>query len=360
MRPRLIRYFFFALSAISAGFAQNESLFSDLNAYNPVPSPDGKLVAFVQTGWGGKGGSGGFGRSNLVSEAKITDANGKIVNRAETECFVGEWLPDASAVVCYRDSRFGLVTTQGWIQQGTMRDKVPTSSRFVPAERVAFLPLLHRFAWIDRHSGDTILQTPEGAIGDYPGDLPTSDLIVPSPDGRYVAVAGTIAGNGFHLLTFDLKSRRWTDMGEVNVHPDQNWDYIKPSWNPWFSDSTHLTYISNNALYVATPDGGQKNKIADVVNAGLPVPSPDGKRIAYATFTPRPMKLRPDLRFWGDVALWAIPTTGGKPTRFTEPTSDTTYDLRWLNNTVLLFDRISDTPFYSQARIWKVNLGPAE
>jgi hypothetical protein len=48
--------------------ATNETLLSAENAYNPIPSPDGKYIAYVRTGWGKPGGSGGFGRSNLVSE----------------------------------------------------------------------------------------------------------------------------------------------------------------------------------------------------------------------------------------------------------------------------------------------------
>jgi hypothetical protein len=37
---------------------------------NPIPSPDGKYIAYVRTGWG-EGVFTSFGRSSLVSEVKI-------------------------------------------------------------------------------------------------------------------------------------------------------------------------------------------------------------------------------------------------------------------------------------------------
>jgi len=355
MRFRLAVMLFIAL-AVHALVAQKEELFSDLNAYNAVPSPDGKYVAFVKTGWGGERGSGGFGRSNLVSEVKIADDIGKLVSTSPIDSFVGEWLPDGSALVCYRDWRYGLATPNGWIKHSELPGIGDTSSGFAKAERVVFLSNLKRFAWLDRSRSGTLIQTPKGPIAETAEGLPTGDLIVPSPDGHYLAIAGMMSGQGFHLLTFDLQKRKWTDLGEVTIHPDENWDYLKPSWNPWFGDSSRLTYISGHSLYVASPDGTHKEKLVDVVNGGLPVPSPDGTQIAYALFTPRPMKQRPDLKFWGGATLWVVPSRGGKPIQVTQPTEDTTYGLRWLSNSALIFDRISDMPFYSHARIWKVRL----
>ena len=50
-----------------------ETLLNTDNAYNPIPSPDGKYIAYVRTGWGRPGGSGGFGRSNFLSEVMVID-----------------------------------------------------------------------------------------------------------------------------------------------------------------------------------------------------------------------------------------------------------------------------------------------
>ena len=342
---------------VQASVAQREALFSDVNAYNPVPSPDGKFVAYVQTGWNRERGISGFGRGHLESAVQIATPDGKIVGHGKIDSFLGEWLPDGSAFVCYRDWHFGLATADGWRQQAAMPDiSEMRTSKFVKAERVAFLVPLQRFVWIDRRPSKTLLQTPQGPIGEYEVGLPTSDLIVSSPDGRYLAIAGTIPGNGFRLLVFDVQKKSWSDFGEVTIHPSSDWDYIKPSWNPWFSDSSHLTYLSSSILYVATPDGSHKDKVTETENSGLPVPSPDGKYIAYVTFTPRPTRARPDLTFWGGATVWVIPSAGGKPSRATQSSDETTYSLRWLDNSTLFFDRISDVLFYAHARVWTVRL----
>src|SRR5215207_1618264 len=50
------------------------------NAYNPIPNAGGTLIAYVRTGWGRPGGTGGFGRSNLVSEVMLMDASGRVAS----------------------------------------------------------------------------------------------------------------------------------------------------------------------------------------------------------------------------------------------------------------------------------------
>ena len=57
--------------ALANGSGTNEAPLTEENAYNPIPSPDGKYVGYVRVGWGSLGGSGGFGRSNLASDVKI-------------------------------------------------------------------------------------------------------------------------------------------------------------------------------------------------------------------------------------------------------------------------------------------------
>jgi len=46
----------------------------------------------------------------------------------------------------------------------------------------------------------------------------------------------------------------------------------------------------------------------------------------------------------------------GEPQQVTSSAIDTTFDLRWAGNEMLVFDRIPDESFYSHARIWKVTL----
>lgn len=343
-----------------------EKLFSDMNAYNPVPSPDGKYIAYVKTGWDRTRGSGGFGRSNLISEVQFTVIGGAVVGHTgvnslvgqefsnRIDGFLGEWLPDSSAITCYRDHSFGLATTNGGKEKGTMQS--PASRDFAPAERVAYVAAWKKFVWLERSGQRTLLQTVQGPIGIIDSQIPTSNMIVPSPDGRYLAIAPTATAYGFHLIVYDIHEKKIADLGEATVHPSAEWDYIKPGWNPWFADSSRLTYVSGNVLYTARPDGTHKTKIAETANAALPVASPDGARIAFVSFTSRPMKNRPDLKFWGGSTIWVVSSAGGKPAPVTQASEDTTYDLRWLNRHTLIFDRIEETPFYSHARIWTVDV----
>jgi Tol biopolymer transport system component len=124
----------------------------------------------------------------------------------------------------------------------------------------------------------------------------------------------------------------------------------------WFPDSSRLTFFSGQRLIVAPPNGRQTTTLMNSPQkAGLPVPSPVGRYIAYATFVPRPRNIRSDLTFWVGTEIWTVPAddTSG-PKQITLPSEGTTYDLNWAGNTTLVFDRIADTLFYSHASLWAV------
>jgi hypothetical protein len=105
---------------------------------------------------------------------------------------------------------------------------------------------------------------------------------------------------------------------------------------------------------ITTPDGRQKTEIMVNGHAGLPAASPDGQSIAYVTFEPRPMKVRPDLQFWVGTTILVIPiSAGSKPRTITLKHPDEVYDLKWLNNGALVFDRVADEVLYQHARIWR-------
>jgi hypothetical protein len=74
---------------------------------------------------------------------------------------------------------------------------------------------------------------------------------------------------------YDIELKTWADLGEADIHPDRDWDYIKPSWNPWFADSSRLTYFTNDhsILSISTPDGNQRKNIQINVTAGIASPS---------------------------------------------------------------------------------------
>jgi len=190
-------------------------------------------------------------------------------------------------------------------------------------------------------------------------------LPIASPNGRYIAVVGPLPqygrAAGGNLLIYDLQKKTWAEFGPVVIHPDANWDYVKPSWDPWFADSSHLVYATETALFVSTPDGSEKRMILKLDGPhGLPVPSPDGKVVAFATFQSRPMNVRPDLMFWGDSTIWVTPISPNSTAKtVTYRNPDTTYDLRWLDSRTLVFDRIGDVVKYSDFqnyRLWKAEL----
>jgi len=112
----------------------SEILLSDSeNAYNPIPSPDGTMVAYVCTGRWGKG-TGGFGRSNLKSIVKVMSADGLLITEdGLAETFLAGWTRDGRALVCYRDWRYSLVSLDGRV---LLEGEIPESTgRYSRPER---------------------------------------------------------------------------------------------------------------------------------------------------------------------------------------------------------------------------------
>src|SRR5215203_6885839 len=88
-------------SCKAVGQPGNEVQLSETeNAYNPLPNPDATLIAYVRTGWGRRGGSGGFGRSNLVSEIMLVTASGEVVSREPlADAFLYGWSRDGKYII---------------------------------------------------------------------------------------------------------------------------------------------------------------------------------------------------------------------------------------------------------------------
>ncbi|MGH9742827.1 MAG: hypothetical protein ACRD51_10795, partial [Candidatus Acidiferrum sp.] len=156
------------------------------------------------------------------------------------------------------------------------------------------------------------------------------------------------------LRVYDRRGQRWTDLGTITIHPDKDWWYIQPNWNPWYADSSRLVFLHGSWLVISSPDGMQKTEIRIDGQAGLPVPSPDGKFVAYVTYEPRPKKARLDLRFWGGATVRVIAAAkGSRPRPVSKQSMDEVLDLKWLDNDTLVFDRVADEMFYEKARIWE-------
>lgn len=337
---------------------QPEKLFLTETAYDPVPSPDGKQVAFVLTGRDSTYGSGGFGRSNLRSVICFTDERGTQVHKTPSYRFLAGWLFDSSGVVSYRDWHFALTDLDGKERSAGSMPTMLEGDGPQGAERVAYDSNQKTFVWIEHSKTTSLLQTPGGTLATFAGLLPLSASIVPSPDGRYLAIGGPseYLYESHDLWVFDTQRNTWANLGRLDIHPDPNWDYIKPSWNPWFSDGRMLAFFSGNRLRVASADGRTRRTIRKVKNAGLAVPSKDGRTIAYATFIRRPGKIRPDLSFWGGSTIWVVPVKSGAAKQVTKPADAETFCLSWLTPSTLIFDRIGESLFNDDARIWTVSV----
>ena len=75
------------------------------------------------------------------------------------------------------------------------------------------------------------------------------------------------------------------------------------------------------------------------------------------SFEPRPQKERADLKFWGGTTVWVVSLIGKPEPRPVTPKSlDETYDLWWLADHTLVFDRVANVVFYKQSRIWKADV----
>ena len=355
MRTAVAGCLLLAFVATLAAAQRHEAILLDANAYDPVPSPDGKLIAYVVTGRKLQGGSGGFGRSNLETDVKFCDPDGQTLSTPQREGFLGEWLSDSSAVVSFRDWRFALLDLGGGAQSQSMLSDRNASDSINVSERVVYLAKIRKFVWIENSGSHTLLQTEAGPIAVFaPGTFPEYSVIAPSPDGRYLAIAGPELGQT--LWVYDTEKKTLVNLGTITIHPDSGWNYFVPAWNPWFPDGKHLAFFSESTLRVASPDGKQRRDLLKAVHAGLAIPSPDGSRIAYATFAARPRKLRHDLNFWAGSLLWIVPSSGGAPVQLTQPSQDETYDLRWLTSDSLIFDRISEGLWNEHARIWTVSI----
>jgi Tol biopolymer transport system component len=198
-------------------------------------------------------------------------------------------------------------------------------------------------------TSDRVLVSTEFPIGVRP---------VPSPNGRYIAVYSDFSPT--ELRVYDTQTGKWSDLGKITIHPDgYSWQDLWPSWNPWFANSSRLAFFVGSTLVISTPDGQKKTETSIDGQAGLPVPSPDGKSIAFITAEPRPSKVNSSRQFWGNTIVWVIAAEArSTPHPVTQKSDDETYDLNWLNNNTIVFDRVANDLLYQRARIriWKANV----
>ncbi|HKA01318.1 MAG TPA: hypothetical protein VKE70_32615 [Candidatus Solibacter sp.] len=328
---------------------------SDENAYNPIPSPDGSRIVAVRTGWHREGGSGGLGRSNLRSDLIVLDRTGRTLSPLlHADSFVADW--NHSGIVAFRDWSYALLSESGRVRyEGRVCPSElignPTSGC---VERVAYLPGLDSFLWVHQKFGDSALTTPRGELSVHHHEKYLGEWLAPSPDGRYIAVGPARLGRSLNI--YDLQQKTWSDFGAAVINPATEWEWMEPSWNPWFADSSRIAFFTAEGLTVGSLDGKRKRIVLHTEEpAGLAVPSPNGRAIAYATFASRPRPERGNLlRIWNCTGIWVVVLDGAsQPRRVVGQTLGLTYDLRWLDNEHLVFDRVEEG-LPPRARLWTV------
>jgi len=308
------------------------SQLSTENAYNPIPSPDGSRIAAIRTGRRA-GGSGGMGRSNLLSEVIVLDTHGRTLSpRPISDKFVSEWSKDG--LVLFRDWSYSLASETGAaISQGRTcsEDKIRSQDQFACVERVAYLSQRRSFVWVRQIFNAAVLVTPVGDLSPpaQPGFL--GEWLAPSPDERYIAVGP--ARMGTVLQVYDLQTKTWFNLGPIIMHPERGWDWMEPGWSPWFPDSSKLAFFTADGLIISSPDGKSQSLVRHSGEpSGLPTPSPDGRAIAYATFS---------APSWNRTGIWVVDIDKpDQPQRVAEPTPESIYGLRWLGNRHVVFDRV--------------------
>jgi hypothetical protein len=348
---RLVHAVFASLIIARTAVAQTQV--STENAYNPIPSPDGRKIVAARTGWFRPGGSGGLGRSNLQSDVIVLDRTGRTL-KTLGEGFVADWKKEG--IVLFRDWSYSLRSEDGSTRgEGrTCPQEILPASASECMERVAYLSTLGRFVWIRQKWGDSVLVTPEGEFSPHYKEKFLGEWLAPSADERYIAAGPGRLGKS--LTIYDSREKVWHDLGPAVIHPDADWTWMEPSWNPWFADGSHLVFFTSDGLTVSTPDGKQRRVLVRPEEpAGLAVPSPDGRAIAYATFAgaPRPNGAGTPPTFH-TTGIWIVHVEAvSQPRRLTGPTVSSTYDLRWLDNQHLVFDR-SEQLRLPKAQLWMV------
>ena len=86
------------------------------------------------------------------------------------------------------------------------------------------------------------------------------EMLVASPSGRYLAAADVAGPANERLWVYGSEDKSRADLGKPTVHPadfggNNDWDWMKCTWDPWFADSSHPAFISGKSIVISSPDG---------------------------------------------------------------------------------------------------------
>ncbi|MCY3018473.1 MAG: hypothetical protein NTW87_05515 [Planctomycetota bacterium] len=310
------------------------------NSSNPVPSPDGKRIACVRLAWGREGGSGGYGVSNLITDALVLDSSGKLLTpKPLADAYLFGWTKDGTKLILFRDWDYFLVDVAG-VKSERVRQTGDDS--MVRSERCGYLMNSNEFIWA-RHIIKARERINNGETLEFSGTRIESgkrvlletdimlDHVVPSPDEQHVAGFRSVGMFGrIQMWVYNVAQKSRAEFGDIAIDPFGGW---ADSWDPWLPDG-RLLIASGKEVAVHAPDGKDKKVIATLpARTGLPVLSPDQKRVAFLT--------------WSGTAQESPGTTmyvmdfseGAKPTAVTARYREFTRGLKWLDAATLVFDR---------------------
>ncbi|HST20430.1 MAG TPA: hypothetical protein VLR90_04905, partial [Blastocatellia bacterium] len=349
----------------------SETTLPSRNGTVPRVSPDGQWVAYVETGWNRPGGTGGMGRSNLLSllHAVRVDGTG---DRLISDMFLVSWLSDSKriasardgfAAICDLDSNvvveFGQIMEEerlkayekngDWTkseprhqmgQRMPHRKRLPDNEYHEFGEDAAFSP---DGKWF----GPIIFKTEASFLSsnnqDFKIKLPDATSskkgqAMWSPDGKYIVLMN-LGDEGAAIINMQTRTVRIVKDVSVNEFHD-SWGYRKSRWNPWSKDGAHITFIRKGQVWVMKPDGSDQKQVTfDSARKAFPVFSRDGKRIAYLTWQP---DNRRHYARSGPTDLWVSDIETGLAARVTAPSTGRINCLDWIDDYTLIFDRLEE------------------
>ena len=374
-----------------------ERTFPSIEGTGPTVSPDGKWVAYVETGWGRPGGSGGMGRSNLLSITHVVRGDGTS-DRVVSDMFLAGWMSDSRRLASARDGFAAIVNLNGKpvLEFGDRLDK-PDIGAGIGSEVWPTGDMRHQFGVRQPHSktfqndrdreamfsfdyGEDAAFSPDGKwfgprrvnnqwqFVDPDGNkrevkAPDRETLwgsqaVWSPDGTRVVVVPVQPSGSFgrdkviepaKAFVIDVSGPTIAAVIDVDqVWSMGGWNYRKGRWNPWSRDGKRLALIRNGQAWISDPDGGNATQVTfDASNKIFPTFSPDGTKIAYITwqFDNREHYMR-----LGPTDIWVIDIKTGLAVRVTRADSGRIEGLDWLDNGTIIFDRLGPDDRHSMLR----------
>ncbi len=331
----------------------------------PLVSPDGQWVAYQDVGGSRPGGSGGFGRSNLVSLVHAVHPDGTD-DRILSDMFLRGWMADSQRVASARDGFAALTDVDGRVVAefgDAYQDpnKVPAGA---PAdwrqrdmrqrEGTGRMPHKQSLASMGLSSGELgedgrvrpRWQAARPAAVSGRRALPGPRRHSPRADVRRRAdqrPRGLVPGGSMmvfvnadgHLVLFNYDDLRALDLGPAEAPPMGRWAG-DPVWRPWDREGRRLTFVRDGQIWIHGSDGSGAHQLTfDTTPKRFPVFSPDGTRIAYIACQPsRRQFVEPP------ADVWVVDIRTTLAVRVTRPDGLRTAGLDWLDRQRLIFDRL--------------------